>query len=209
MVILGLTGSIAMGKSTAAAGFRRLGIAVHDADAAVHALFAKGGAAVPLIAAAFPDAVKAGAVDRSSLGAMVFNDPAALVLLEGIVHPLVRRDQERFLRRQAARRARLVVLDIPLLLEQGAERRYDAVVVVSAPATLQAQRVLARPGMTRERLAAILAQQMPDREKRRRADFLVPSGLGKRASLHRIAKIVRVMQRRRGRHWPPEAARCG
>jgi len=205
MVIIGLAGSIAMGKSTAAAGFRRLGIAVHDADRAVHGLFAKGGAAVPRVAAAFPGTVKAGVVDRSTLGAVVFKDKAALRLLEGIVHPLVRQAQESFLRRQAARRAPLVVLDIPLLLEHGGERRCDAVVVVSAPAFLQAQRVLGRPGMSPARLAAILAEQMPDREKRRRADFVVLTGLGKRASLRRIAKIVKVMRKRRGRHWPPRA----
>lgn len=203
MVILGLTGSIAMGKSTAAASFRRLGVPVHDADRAVHRVLAEGGAAVPLIAAAFPSVVTDGIVDRQKLGAIVFQDTAALGKLERIVHPLVRRAQDRFLRRQAARRARLIVLDIPLLLESSGELRCDAVAVVSAPAFVQAQRVLGRPGMTRERLEGILARQMSDREKRRRADFVIATGLGKRHSLRRVVEIVKVMRRRRGRHWPP------
>ena len=203
MVILGLTGSIAMGKSTAAANFRRLGVPVYDADHAVHRLLAKGGAAVPLVAAAFPGTVRHGAVDRAALGAVVFADHAALKRLERIVHPLVRAGEQRFLRRQAARRARLVVLDIPLLFEDRGEGRCDAVAVVTAPAFLQAQRVLARPGMTLERLAGILRRQMPDREKRRRADFVVESGLGKRHSLRRVVHIVRLLRARRGRNWPP------
>lgn len=203
MVILGLTGSIAMGKSTAAAAFRRLGVPVHDADGAVHRLFARGGEAVPLVAAAFPGTVAHGAVDRQALGAVVFQNAAALRRLERIVHPLVRAVAERFLRRQAARRRHLVVLDIPLLFEDGGERSCDAVVVVSAPAFLQAQRVLSRPGMTLERLAGILERQLPDREKRRRADFVVRTGLDKRQSLRRIARIVKVMRARRGRTWPP------
>lgn len=203
MVILGLTGSIAMGKSTAAAVFRRLGVPVYDADRAVHRLLAEGGAAVPLIEAAFPAAVAGGAVDRAKLGAIVFEDKAALARLERIVHPLVRAGEGRFLRRQARRRMPLVVLDIPLLFESRGEGRCDAVAVVSAPAFVQAQRVLARPGMTLERLAGILRRQMPDRGKRRRADFVIESGLGKRHGLRRIARIVKVMRTRRGRHWPP------
>ena len=203
MVILGLTGSIAMGKSTAAATLRRLGVPVYEADRAVHRLLAEDGAAVAAIMTAFPGVVREGRVDRRALGALVFRDGAALARLERIVHPLVRRSQERFLRRQAARRAPLVVLDIPLLLESGGEARCDAVVVVTAPAFLQAQRALSRPGMTPERLAGILAHQMPDREKHRRADFVVPTGLGKRQSLRRLAHIVKVMRGRRGRHWPP------
>jgi dephospho-CoA kinase len=203
MVIIGLTGSIGMGKSTAAAAFRRLGVPVYDADRAVHRLLARGGGAVALIAASFPAMVKDGAVDRQALGAIVFKDKLALANLERIVHPLVRKAQERFLRRQAARRKRLVVLDIPLLLEGDGGRRCDAVVVVSAPAFLQAQRVLSRRGMTPARFAGILRQQMPDREKRRRATFVVETGLGKRHSLRRIAHIVKVMRERRGRHWPP------
>jgi len=207
MVILGLTGSIAMGKSTAAAVFRRLGVPVHDADRAVHRLFAKGGAAVAPIAAAFPGAVVEGAVDRAALGAMVFGDSARLKVLEGIVHPLVRLRQGRFLRCQARRRKRLVVLDIPLLYEEGGAARCDAVAVVSAPASLQAQRVLARPGMTPARLQSILARQLPDREKRRRAEFVIATGLGRRHSLRRIVGIVRLLRGRRGRFWPPRPRR--
>lgn len=203
MVILGLTGSIAMGKSTAAAALRRLGVPVYEADRVVHSLLGKGGAAVGPVARAFPGVVHNGQVDRQALGALVFDDKAALARLERIVHPLVRKKQERFLRRQAAHRVPLVALDIPLLLESGGAIRCDAIVVVTAPAFLQAQRALTRPGMTRERLAGILAQQMPDREKRFRADFVVMTGLGKRHGLRRLAHIVKVMRGRRGRHWPP------
>ncbi len=147
--------------------------------------------------------MREGKVDRQALGALVFHDKEALARLERIVHPLVREAQEKFLRRQAARRAPLVVLDVPLLLESGGDARCDAVVVVSAPAFLQAQRALSRPGMTRERLSGILAHQMPDRQKRWRADFVVTTGLGKRHGLRRIARIVKVMRARCGRHWPP------
>ncbi len=192
-----------MGKSTAAATLRRLGVPVYDADAAVHRLLARRGVAVRPIAAAFPDVERDGAIDRQALGARVFNDAMALKRLEKIVHPLVRCAQERFLRRQAARRARLVVLDIPLLFESRGEWHCDAVIVVSAPGFLQKQRALSRPGMTAKRLAGILAHQMPDREKRRRADFVVTTGLGKRHSLRQLARIVKVMRQIRGRHWPP------
>lgn len=190
---LGLTGSIGMGKSTAAGMFRCLGVPVHDADAAVHALFQVGGDAVEPVGEAFPEAVRDGAVDRAALGAAVFGDAARLARLEAIVHPLVRRSAERFLRRARARRSPLAVFDVPLLFETGAAGRYDAVAVVSAPAFVQAQRVLARPGMTLERLAAILARQTPDAEKRRRADFVLLTGLGRRCTLHGVRRIVRLM----------------
>ena len=191
MIILGLTGSIGMGKSTAAAMLRRLGVPVHDADAVVHALFAPGGRAVPAVRAAFPDVVGAdGAVDRKALGAQVFGDDAALRRLEAIVHPLVRAAEREFLARQRRRRARLVVLDIPLLFETHGERHCDLVAVVSAPAFLQAARVLARPGMTRERLNAVLTKQMPDGEKRRRADLVIPTGLGKGPAWKRLKLLV-------------------
>ena len=203
MVILGLTGSIAMGKTTAARVFRRLGVPVYDADAAVHRALGPGGEAVARIAKAFPGVVTDGAVDRQALGAIVFKNKAALNELEGIVHPIVRRAQDKFLRWHSARRVRLVVLDIPLLLESGGHRRVDAVVVVSAPQFIQAQRVLARPGMTRARLKGILERQMPDREKRRRADFVVTTGLGKRVSLRKLIRIVKVMRARHGLYWPP------
>jgi dephospho-CoA kinase len=203
MVILGLTGSIGMGKSTATDVLRRLGVPVHDADRAVHRFLGRGGQAVAAVAVAFPSTVKDGAVDRKALGALVFADKAALARLEAIVHPLVRAAQDKFLRLQAARGARLVVLDIPLLFESGGDRDCDAVLVVSAPASIQLQRVLGRPGMSRARLDAIRSQQMPDAEKRRRATFVIETGLGKCESLRTIAGIVKVMKRRRGRHWPP------
>jgi dephospho-CoA kinase len=197
MNILGLTGSIGMGKSTAAAMLRRLGLPVHDADATVHTLFAPGGAAVAAVAAAFPGTVRDGAVDRAALGAVVFGDGAALKRLEAIVHPLVRRAEREFLARQRRRHARLVVLDVPLLFESGGGRRCDKVVVVSCPAFLQAQRVLARPGMSAERLAAIRAKQMPDSEKRKRADFVIPTGMGKPPALRRLKAIIRMMREKR------------
>jgi dephospho-CoA kinase len=198
---LALTGSIGMGKSTAAAQLRRLGVPVYDADAAVHALFARGGAAVEPVGKAFPGVVIDGAVDRAKLGKIVFGDPAALKRLEGIVHPLLRGAEKRFSRRMAARGARLLAFDIPLLFETGGEKRYDASIVISAPAFIQEARVMRRPGMTREKLAAIRARQTPDREKRRRADFVVPSALGKRATYERLAAIVRLLRGPRADEW--------
>jgi dephospho-CoA kinase len=203
MRILGLTGSIGMGKSTAAAMFRRDGIAVHDADAAVHDLLRRGGAAVPAVAKAFPEAVRDGAVDRKVLGALVFGKPQALRRLEAILHPLVRRRLRRFLQQAGRRGDQLVVLDIPLLFETGGERFCDTVAVVSAPRLLQRQRVLARPGMTREKFAAILAAQMPDREKRRRADWVVPTGLGRRPTRLALRALRRLALARPGRRWRP------
>lgn len=203
MVILGLTGSIAMGKSTAAAHLRRLGLPVHDADAAVHRLLAEDPETIREVRRAFPKTVKAGRVDRRALGARVFGDPAALRRLESILHPRVRRAELRFLHRQARRGATMVVLDIPLLFETGGEARCDAVLVVSAPAFIQAQRVLRRPGMTPQRLAEIRAQQLPDAEKRRRADFVIPTGLDKGLSLRALRRAVRKMAGRKGRCWPP------
>jgi dephospho-CoA kinase len=192
MVVLGLTGSIGMGKSTAAAMLRRLGVPVHDADAAVHRLLGRNGKAVAKVDAAFPGTAGPAGIDRAALGRRVFGDAAALRRLEHILHPMVRADTARFLGRMRARREPLVVLDIPLLFETGGEQRCDAILVVSAPAFLQRARVLGRPGMSASRLAAILAKQMPDAEKRRRADFVVPTGLGRRETLRRLAEIVRV-----------------
>lgn len=192
-----------MGKSTAAAMFRRLGVPVHDADAAVHRLMARHGEAVPAIARRFPKAVAKGVVDRRVLGNQVFHDAAALSDLEAILHPLVRRQARRFLGQQARRRAPVVVLDIPLLYETGGERLCDAVVVVSAPARIQAARVLGRAGMTRQKFEAVRAKQMSDREKRRRADFVVFSGGGKREALRQLSAIVRLIRGRKGRRWPP------
>ncbi len=194
MKILGLTGSIGMGKSTAAAMLRRLGVPVHDADATVHRLLGRGGAAVAAVDGAFPGVVRDGAVDRQELGRRVFGQPAELRRLEAILHPLVRRAETEFLKRHRRRGTRLVVLDIPLLFETGGERRCDAVAVVSCPAFLQAQRVLRRPGMSAAKLAAIRAQQMPDREKRRRARFVLPSGAGKVPVLRGLKRIVTVLR---------------
>ncbi len=194
MRILGLTGSIGMGKTTAAGMLRRLGVPVHDADASVHGLMAAGGAAVPAIAEAFPTALSGEAIDRQRLGAQVFDDPPALRRLEAILHPMVRADAEAFVKRARRRRCALVCLDIPLLFETGAEGRCDAVLVITAPRLIQASRVLRRPGMTAARFESILAAQMPDREKRRRADFVVTSGLGKRETLRRLAAIVRLLR---------------
>jgi dephospho-CoA kinase len=192
MKVWGLTGGIGMGKSTAARAFRRLGVPVFDADAAVHRLQARGGRAVRPIAAAFPGAVKEGAVDREALRRAVLGDPAALARLEAIMHPLVRREQERFLARWRGRGARLVVLDIPLLFETRPDRRgLDAILVVSAPAPVQRARVLARPGMTPQRLAAILARQMPDAAKRRRADHVIRTGLSRHHAQAAVRRLVR------------------
>jgi dephospho-CoA kinase len=175
-----------MGKSTAARQMRALGIPVHDADAAVHRLLAKGGAAVGPIGRAFPQVIRDGAVDRGRLGARVFGDDAALGRLERILHPLVRRQERRFLQNARRRRLAVVALDIPLLFEVKGDSRVDAVVVVSCPAFLQEQRVLVRPGMTAEKLAAIRGRQMPDWEKRRRADIIIPTGAGRRLALRKL-----------------------
>lgn len=208
MLILGLTGSIGMGKSAAGQALVRLGVPVHDADRAVHELLAKDGAAVAAVGAAFPDVVAGGAVDRGRLGARVFGDPAALRRLEAILHPLVRRDADDFVAHQARLRRPLVVLDVPLLFEAGEDARCDAVAVVSAPRFVQEARVLARPGMTRARLAAVRAEQMPDAEKRRRADFVIRTGLSRRHALRQLAAVVRLLraESRRGRRRRPRRA---
>ncbi|MEM7119912.1 MAG: dephospho-CoA kinase [Pseudomonadota bacterium] len=207
MFVLGLTGSIGMGKSTAAAMFRRQGAAVHDADAVVHALLGPGGAAVVPVAAAFDGVVEGvgqtAHIDRKALGAQVFDDGEALTRLEKILHPMVREAEDRFLRLMTRRGDHLVVLDIPLLFETGAQVRCDAVAVVSAPAFVQEARVLSRPGMTPERLADIRARQMPDTEKRRRADFVLPTGLGKATTLRAIGTVVRLVATQAGHTWPP------
>jgi dephospho-CoA kinase len=176
-VVLGLTGSIGMGKSATAAMFSARGVPVHDADAAVHALYAAGGGAGPAIAPLVPDAVRAdGSVDRNALRAAVLGDPARLAALEAIVHPLVQERSRAFLAEHAG--APFVLLDIPLLFETGAQDRCDAILVVTAPPEVQRARVLARPGMDAGALAAILAKQMPDEEKRARADFTIDTSLG-------------------------------
>jgi dephospho-CoA kinase len=192
VIILGLTGSVGMGKSTAAAMLRRLGAPVHDSDAVVHRLLAPRGIAVTAVAAAFPEALgDDGGIDRARLGRRVFADPEALRRLERILHPLVRKSQERFLKLARGRRVPVVVLDIPLLFETGGDRRCNRVVVVWAPAQVQRARVMGRPGMSEARFRAIVAKQTPDAQKRRRADDVVPSGLGRALTFRRLKRIVR------------------
>ena len=202
MMIVGLTGSIGMGKSTAAKMLRQMGVPVYDADANVHALQAKGGAALPAIEAAFPGVVKDGVLDRQALGQRVFGNKEALRKLEAIVHPLVGQRQRAFLKRAARRGEKLVVLDIPLLFEGAGERRVDAVLVVSAPAFLQRHRVMARPGMSAERFSGILLQQVPDAQKRRQATIVIPTGLGLAPTRLALAKAIARLKKRRGRFWP-------
>ena len=178
MITVGLTGSIGMGKSTTAAMFAAEGVPVYDADAEVHALYAKGGAAVEPLEAAFPGVVVDGAVDRAKLSHQVVGKPDELKRLEAIVHPLVGESRIGFFQDAVAAGADIVILDIPLLFETGGEKRMDAVVVVTAPADLQRQRVLARPGMDEAKLDAILTRQMADAEKRARAHFVIDTSLG-------------------------------
>ena len=191
MIVLGLTGSIGMGKSTTARMFTEAGVPVHDSDETVHRLYA--GVAAPLIEEAFPGATKDGVVDRAALGARVLGDAQALKRLEAIIHPLVRADADAFLARHRAAAAPIAVLDIPLLFETGGRDRVDCVVVVTAPAEVQRQRVLARPGMTAEKFEAILARQVPDAEKRRQADFIVDSGGGLEAARAQVQAIFQTL----------------
>jgi dephospho-CoA kinase len=198
MFILGLTGSLGMGKSTTAQFFADAGVPVHDSDATVHALYEGNAAAV--IEAAFPGTTHDGKVDRAKLAARVVGDEAALQRLESIIHPLVREAAGRFIADAEARGVPVAVLDIPLLFETGAENRVDAIVVVSAPPDVQRARALQRPGMTAEKLETLLANQMPDAEKRARADFIVDSSQGleaARAQVHRILETVVNMPKRR------------
>lgn len=190
MIILGLTGSIGMGKSTTGRMFADEGALLWDADAAVHRLYARGGAAVEPLSEAFPGVVVDGAVDRARLAEALGRDEGAFKRLEAIVHPLVAQDRAQDLAAARAEGVRLAVLDIPLLFETGGDAFVDAVVVVTADPEVQATRVLARPGMTRDRFEAILARQTPDAEKRRRADFVVDTGRGLDAAREQVAQIV-------------------
>jgi dephospho-CoA kinase len=190
MVVLGLTGSIGMGKTTTAAMFREAGCPVYDADAAVSALYAPGGAAVPKLAEAFPGVVQAGAVDREALRQAVVGSPRALERLNALVHPLVAQERDAFLAKARAASAAMVVLDIPLLFEVGLAETVDAIAVVTAPSHIQRERVLGRQGMTAERFDALLAAQVPDAEKRRRADFIVDSSLGLEPVRLQVAEII-------------------
>ncbi len=192
MRIVGLTGSIGMGKTTTAAMFRDLGVPVHDADAAVHRLYC--GPAVAAVEAAFPGVAPSGSVDRKLLAERVLDDPAALKRLEAIVHPLVAAEEARFLEDCRSRGEPVVLLDIPLLFEAGGAERVDAIVLVTADAAIQRQRVLARPGMTAERFAAIAARQLPDAEKRKRAHFLVDTGHGMDPARRQVAAILRALR---------------
>lgn len=197
MFVLGLTGSIGMGKSTTAKFFAEEGVPVHDADGAVHRLY--DGEAVPPIEAAFPGTTQNGKVDREKLAKAVLGDPAKIKQLEGIVHPLVHRVRERFLSDAEKSGAKVAVLDIPLLFETGGDARCDAVVVVSAPAEMQRTRAFERPGMSEQKLAAIMANQVPDAEKRARADFIVDTSQGfehARAQVREILQRVSTMPKR-------------
>lgn len=198
MFVLGLTGSLGMGKSTTARFFSDAGVPVYDADAAVHQLYE--GEAAAAIEAAFPGTTGAGKVDRGRLAARVTGDPATLARLEAIVHPLVRQVEMDFLTQAERQGHAVALLDIPLLLETGGDKRVDAIVVVTAPAELQRQRVLGRPGMTEEKLDALLARQIADPEKRQRADFIVDSSQGfdaARAQVQEILRAVATMPKRR------------
>ena len=196
MLVVGLTGSIGMGKSTVAGWMRDRGLAVSDSDQIVHDLYT--GSAVPLIEAAFPGSTREGAVDRQVLGAALVADPSGFARLEALVHPLVRQAQAAFLAARAACGDAVAVLEIPLLFETQGDARVDVVVVVDAGAEAQRQRVLARPGMTEEKLAAILARQVPSEEKRRRADFVVDTSLAPAESEAQVDQIVEALKLRKG-----------
>ena len=202
MIIVGLTGSIGMGKSTAGGFLSKLGARVYDADAAVHRLFEVGGAAVEPIRRRFPDAISEGMVDRTILGRIVFGDPKGLRDLEAIVHPMVRRAQRDFLSRASLDRRRLVVLDIPLLFETGGDRNCDATILVTASPVAQRRRVLSRPDMTQQKLKSILARQMPDWIKRQRADFVVHTGFDMAHTFSQLRGVVSRLRFVKGAHWP-------
>ena len=197
--VIGLTGSIGMGKTETGKMFARLGIPVCSADDIVHRLYDAGGSAVERIAEAFPGTVRGGRVDRETLSKQVAGDEAGLQRLEAIVHPLVRQSQQDFIESAAQRGDELVVLDIPLLFETGGEKRVDAVVVVSAPASVQRARVLARPGMTLEKLEAIHARQIPDVDKRARADFVIETEKGLEQAFASVKHVVAQLRARQAR----------
>lgn len=195
MIVLGLTGSIGTGKSTTSAMFHELGVPVHDADATVHDLYSRE--AVEPVAARFPEALADGVIDRKVLSAVLAKSPERFRELEAIIHPLVRARETAFLDAERRNGAPLVLLDIPLLYETGGEKRVDKVVVVTCDPAIQRARVLARPGMTEEKFALILSRQMPDAEKRRRADFLIDTGKGLEAAREQVEEIVAKLTERR------------
>ncbi len=201
MVIIGLTGSIGMGKSETAKMFRKLGIPVYDADAAVHAIYAPGGSAVAPIEAAFPGVTGANGVDREALAKQVLNDAAALKKLESIVHPLVGLEQQKFLEQATAEKAEIVVIDVPLLYETGGQKRVDCVVLVSAPYELQRERVLARPGMSEEKFQAILAKQVPDAQKREQADYIIDSSQGLEPAMAQVEALIPLLKKVSAKAW--------
>lgn len=190
MKIIGLTGSIGMGKSTTAAMFREAGIPVYDADVAVHAAYDVGGVAVGPVGEAFPGTVREGRVDREALRNAVLGKPEAMAKLNSIVHPLIGASRAETFAAATAAGADMIVLDVPLIYETGGEKNMDAVIVVSAPAEMQRGRVLAREGMSPERLDAILAQQLPDAEKRRRADYVIDTGRGLEAAREQVVAVI-------------------
>ncbi|MDL2399780.1 dephospho-CoA kinase [Rhizobium mayense] len=200
MIRVGLTGSIGMGKSTSGKLFAEAGIPVNDADAVVHDLY--NGEAVPLVEAAFPGTTKDGAVDRQALASKLAGDPSGFKRLEAIVHPLVRQREETFLNRQRAAGADIVVLDIPLLFETGADKRVDKIVVVSCDPQIQKQRVLARPGMTEEKFNMILSRQTPDAEKRVRADYIIDTGHSIDTAGEQVKNIIADLRQRSADNEP-------
>lgn len=208
MIVLGLTGSIGMGKSTAADMLREMGVPVHDSDATVHDIMSPGGKAIPEVAGLFPEAYNAAnnSIDRAILGKIVFADDVKLKALEKILHPLVWESQAKFRKEMEDKGHPVVVLDIPLLYETGAEKRVDGVIVVSAPAFIQKKRVMARPSMTEERFKGILALQVSDHEKRSRADYVVNTGIGKAFAQRALRKIIESLTHDKTRNnFPPYA----
>jgi dephospho-CoA kinase len=201
MLILGLTGSIGMGKSETARMFERRGVPVYDADAAVHRLYQKGGAGVEPVSIAFPGALKDGAIDRGALGAAVLGKPGALERLERLVHPLLAGERQAWLEAQDQAGHPIVVLDIPLLLEGGGEKDVDIVIVVSASEAVQRARVLERPGMTGEKLGIIRAKQMPDEEKRLRADVVLDTGQGLAVTDEAVGALLERLKGKTGQAW--------
>ncbi len=196
MIVVVLTGSIAMGKSTTATMFIRRKIPIFDADKTVHNLFSRGGAAVEMVNEHFPSAITNNKVDRATLGQIVFGDPCRLSILESIIHPLVDKERSRFLQSHRRRKTKMVVLDIPLFYEIKKQYKSDFVCVISAPSFLQRQRALGRPGMTRQKLNAILARQMPDYEKRKRSNFVIPTGLGIAYTNRLLSRILNQIRQR-------------
>lgn len=194
MIKVGLTGSIGMGKSTTAEMFRQAGIPVHDADATVHALYS--GEAIEPVEEAFPGTTRNGTVDRRELADRVLGNPQAMQRLEAIVHPLVRQKELEFIANAELAGEKFVILDIPLLFETGGDQRVDMIIVVTAPAEVQRERVLSRPEMSEEKFISILAKQTPDSEKRERADFLIDTSLGMESARTEVEKIIRILRQK-------------